>query len=271
MGAVLYRLLTGRSPHESATGTTDVIAAIAGTREIPPPRRLNPNLPADLDYITRKALRTEPEERYASVDAFSDDVRALLESKPVQARSGDAWYRTRKFVSRYWVPVLAAVLVIASLAAGLYVANRERAIAQQRFMDVRQLANKLFDIDSQARRLPGSSKTRQLIVDTSLEYLRRVAADVQHDPDLALEVANAYMRVARVQGVPISANLGQMDKAEQNLRIADGLVHSVLLSQPQIEPQSFGPRRSPMTECCWRDSTGETMRRWPLRGNRRNG
>jgi tetratricopeptide (TPR) repeat protein len=71
-----------------------------------------------------------------------------------------------------------------------------------------------------------------LIVDTSLEYLRRLAADVQGDPELTLELGNAYMRVARVQGVPISANLGQMDQAEQNLRIAQGFIDSVLVSQP---------------------------------------
>src|SRR6185312_3200298 len=134
---------------------------------------------------------------------------------------GDMWYRTRKFLRRYWMPLAAASTVVASLSIGLYVANRERNIAQQRFMDVRQLANKLFDIDSQIRQLSGSSKTRQLIVDTSLGYLRRLSADARHDPDLAVEVANAYMRVARVQGVPVSSNLGQMDQAERNLRIAD--------------------------------------------------
>ena len=51
-------------------------------------------------------------------------------------------------------------------------------------------------------------------------------------PSLTLELGNAYMRVARVQGVPISANLGQMEQAEQNLRIAEGFIQSVLASQP---------------------------------------
>src|SRR5207302_1705530 len=178
LGAVLYKLLTGQSPHESQARSS--------------------GLPTDVGYILRKALRQEPEERYASVEAFAGDVRAFLEWRPVQARTGDAWYRTRKFLRRYRMSVTAAALVIASLSAGLYVANRERALAQKRFVDVRQLANKLFDIDVQARQLPGSTVTRQLIVDTSLEYLRRLAADVRGDPELALEVGNAYMRVARV-------------------------------------------------------------------------
>jgi tetratricopeptide (TPR) repeat protein len=71
-----------------------------------------------------------------------------------------------------------------------------------------------------------------LIVDTSLEYLRRLTVDVRGDPGLALAVANAYMRVAEVQGVSIGANLGQLDQAEKNIRIAEGFIDSVLISQP---------------------------------------
>jgi tetratricopeptide (TPR) repeat protein len=126
----------------------------------------------------------------------------------------------------------AAALVIAGLSAGLYMVNRERAIAQRRFLEVRQLSNKLLDIDVEVRKLPGSTKSRQLIVDTSLEYLGRLGADVRGDPELSLEIGNAYMRVARVQGVPIAPNLGQMDQAEQNLRLAEGFIRPVLVSQP---------------------------------------
>jgi serine/threonine-protein kinase len=107
LGAVLYKILTGRSPHESDTYTSQAFEVIAGLREIPAPSLLNPKLPADLDYMLRKALRLKPEERYASVDAFANDIRAFLESRPIEARSGNGWHQTRKFVRRYWVPVSA--------------------------------------------------------------------------------------------------------------------------------------------------------------------
>jgi tetratricopeptide (TPR) repeat protein len=41
------------------------------------------------------------------------------------------------------------------------------------------------------------------------------------------------MRVGRVQGVPISANLGQTENAETNLQLAEGLIASVLQAQPR--------------------------------------
>jgi tetratricopeptide (TPR) repeat protein len=233
LGAVLYKLLTDRSPHESDAETGRAIDFITGARDILPPSRLNPKLRRDIDSILLKALRREPEERYASVEALTGDVRAFLEYRPVMARAGNLWYYMRRYMRRHWLPVASAALAFVALSVGLLVANREKAIAQQRFVQVRQLANKLFDIDYQVRQLPANTKARQLIVDTSLEYLRRLASNVQDDPELALDVGTAYMRVGRVQGVPISANLGQLDQAEQSLGMAEAAIHSVLVAQPR--------------------------------------
>ncbi|QOY90677.1 serine/threonine-protein kinase [Paludibaculum fermentans] len=225
LGAVLYKLLTGVAPPRNhQTGEAAALAA---------PSRINPEVPKDLDFVLRKALRTEPEERYSSVDEMAGDIRAVLAWRPVQARSGDIWYRTRRFLRRYWVPVAATAAVVASLSAGVYFANRERAIAERRFQDVRQLAGKLLDVDVEVAQLAGGAKARQLIVDMALEYLRRVSVDARMDPELSLEVATAYMRVARVQGVSISANLGQTDKSEQNERKAEELIQAVLAARPQ--------------------------------------
>ena len=230
LGAMLYHLLTGSSPHQF---TGDSPAAIAWTilnREIVPPGKIAGDIDSDLEIIVMKALRREAQERYPTVDQLADDLENYLESRPIRACKGDAWYRTRKFLRRNWIPVAAATLALTGMAAGMAVANHERTVAQRRFMDVRQLANRLFDIDAEARSFSGSTKTRQLIVDTSLEYLRRLAADSQGNPELALELGNAYMRVARVQGVPISQNLGQMQPAEQNLKTAEKFIEIALSS-----------------------------------------
>jgi tetratricopeptide (TPR) repeat protein len=233
LGAVLYLLLTGNPAHEFDGDSPEAFASIVATRDVVRPSQRMPEMRGDLEAILLKALRKDPQERYQTVERFAEDLQAFLDSRPVRARSGNAGYRARKFLQRYWVSLTAATIVIASLGVGLYAANRERAIAERRFADVRQLANKLFEIDVDVRRLPGSAQTRQLIVDTSLEYLRRLAQDVRGDPGLALELGTAYMRVARVQGVGVSAHLGQSEQAEQTLRTADGLLASVLTAQPE--------------------------------------
>ena len=78
LGAVLHKMLTGSSPHEADSRSN--LAAGAEAEEIAPPSRIDPNLPTDLDYILRKALSPEPDERYRSVDAFASDIRAFLGS-----------------------------------------------------------------------------------------------------------------------------------------------------------------------------------------------
>jgi serine/threonine protein kinase/tetratricopeptide (TPR) repeat protein len=234
LGALLYYLLTGKRVHEfeGEERSPDSIARAVTEREPARPSTWSPALKGDLDHILLKALRKDPQERYATVEQFAEDLHAFLESRTVRARSGNRWYRMRKFIRRYWLPVSAAAAVIASLAAGLYVANRERVIAERRFQDVRELSNRLFDIDAQVRELPGSTKARQLIVNTSLEYLQRLRADVRNDPDLALEVGSAYMEVAGAEGISSGPNLGQLDNADRDVGVADQLVQAVLKSRP---------------------------------------
>lgn len=220
LGAVLYRLLSGVPPRSHA----DRLRRSA----IRAPSRINSEVPEDFDFIVQKALRDEPEERYASVDEFAGDLRAALEWRTVQARSGNAWYRTRRFLRRHWLPVAAVIAIIVSLSTGIFVANRQRALAERRFVEVRQLAGKLFDIDEQIAPLPGALKARELIVDTSLDYLRRVSSGIRMDPDLTLEVATAYMRVARVQRVSV----GKSEQADDSEQKAQTLIEGLLKSRP---------------------------------------
>jgi hypothetical protein len=214
LGMILYRLLTGQLPEL-------------------PLKRLESSLPQDLYFVLAKALRPEPMERYASVDALLGDVSAVLESRPVEARAGSAWYRSRKFARRHWLPVTAAAAVIVSLGIGLFVANRERLAAERRFSQLRQLSNRLLKFDDQIRQLPGSTKVRQEIVSVSTDYLDGLSREARNDPNLKLELANGYMLTAQVQGVPISPNLGQFEAAKVNLAKAAAQAESVLAGSPE--------------------------------------
>jgi len=46
-------------------------------------------------------MRKEPERRYPSVAALSEDIRRFLDGRPVEARRGSAGYRAKKFVRRH--------------------------------------------------------------------------------------------------------------------------------------------------------------------------
>ena len=123
--------------------------------------RLRRQLAGDLDNIMLKALSKEPQRRYASVDQFSEDVRRHLAGLPVHGAQGHAGATAPPSSCAAIAPSSApASSTFAVLVAGIIgttwqarVARAERARAEQRFGDVRQLANAfLFDFhDSIAR------------------------------------------------------------------------------------------------------------------------
>ncbi len=232
LGAVLYLLLTGRSPHAAEAGETEAVEVLICSRETTPPSRVNRALRGDLDFILGKALRKEPESRYVAVDAFADDVRAFLESRPVHARSGSAWYLTQKFLRRQWLPAAVVAVAVVSLLGGLYAINRERLTAQNRFLQLRQLANKVLHFDSALSGLAGATKARQEIVAAGMEYLDGLSKEALSDHPLAMEASRGYMQLAQVQGVPTYSNLGQFANAKESLRKANGLLKGALAAEP---------------------------------------
>jgi len=173
-------------------------------------------------------LNKEPARRYASVDQFSEDVRRHLEGLPVLARPDTFGYRMAKFVRRNRAAVAAAALVTVALVTGIVatawqarIARRERAIAEQRFDDVRQLANvALLDIHDSIRDLPGSTPARQMLVVKGLEYLDKLSRDAGNRVDLRRELASAYLKIGDVQGRPFHPNLGDTAGALASYRKA---------------------------------------------------
>lgn len=96
LGMILYELLCGRRPYEIlGTGLADAVNVICEE----PPRSLSRGwsgtrgLDADVETVVAKALEKDPERRYGSVAAFSDDIERYLSSQPVIARAPSRAYR----------------------------------------------------------------------------------------------------------------------------------------------------------------------------------
>ncbi len=200
----------------------------ARTSEI---ERLRKRLSGDLDNIVLKALSKEAPRRYASVDQFAEDLRRHLAGLPVSARKDTLSYRAGKFLQRNRAAVAAGALILVALIAGIIgttwqaqVARRERVRAEQRFDDVRRLANtSLFELHDAIRDLPGSTPARQLLVTNGLQYLDKLARDAGDRPDLQRELAGAYVKVGDVQGRPFNPNLGDTAGALASYKKATGI------------------------------------------------
>jgi serine/threonine-protein kinase len=78
LGVVLYELLTGRRPF---TGETPYAVATARLGRPPPdPRADDPELPAELAHIARRAMAESPSDRFATAAELRDALRAWLQA-----------------------------------------------------------------------------------------------------------------------------------------------------------------------------------------------
>jgi len=238
LGVLLHVLLSGHHPSEPhLEQPADLLRAIT---EIDPPRmssrvegRLRQTLAGDLDAVVAMALRKVPEERYASADALASDLRRYLAHEPVVARGPSAVYRAAKFVRRHRWPVAATAAVVGLLIVSQVTTERARRAADRRFAQLRGLSAQVFALDSRLINVAGSTGAREALVAMSLDYLTGLAADARTDRTLLLEVIDHYVRVAEIQGVPMSPSLGKIDDAERSLATADDLVETVLAADPQ--------------------------------------
>jgi len=248
LGAVLFELLTGHKAHSFSSYTLpELVRVICDSEPLAPseaaPRRLARSLRGDLDNIVLTALRKEPSRRYASAEQLALDVERHLDGRPVSAR-GDSWrYLAGKFVRRNRLAVAAAALIFVSLLAGIGGTLWQARRAERRFAQVRSLANTfLFKFHDEIRDLPGSTRARQLVATTALEYLDNLSADAQNDTQLQMELAEAYEKVGDVLGNPRDSNLGRTDEAlasyEKSLQLrlaARDEVHEVTASRALLQ------------------------------------
>lgn len=152
LGVLLYVLLTGQHPagtdrrspadlvkaivETEPTRPSDVVVAMKenteetttnAARRTTTPDKLSRLLRGDLDTIVAKALKKNPQERYASATALADDLRRYLKHEPISARPDTLAYRARKFVRRN-----RAVVALAALACGAAIAGIAGTLVQAR-------------------------------------------------------------------------------------------------------------------------------------------
>ena len=215
LGVLLYRLLTRVSPYAGAKEfASDPIRVICEYE--PPPASTAGNLTkrdravleGDLDTIIQKAMQKEAGRRYPTVHALAADIERHRKGLPIEARPASFWYRAAKFIRRNAVGVSAAAIVVLAITGGLVStsiyarqAHFEQQRAQRELSALRKLSQTfLFEFDDAIRNLPGSSAARQLVIQRTVEYLDKVAAEASDDPVLLNDLAGAYTHVAEISG-----------------------------------------------------------------------
>lgn len=206
LGVILHELLTGQGLWPAA-GSAIAHALLRVHAEEPPApsarcrgaqaRRLR----GDLDAIVLRALRNDPAQRYASVEAMAADLRAWQQGLPVQARGAALGYRIGRTLRRHRWWFASGAAVFASLLLGLVAfawqareAATERDVARreaERADAVRQYLTLMFRA---AGDLPqGASLTAKAVLDQAAARIGdEFGADPQRHADVVIALAELY-------------------------------------------------------------------------------
>jgi eukaryotic-like serine/threonine-protein kinase len=177
LGVVLYELLTGEPPLDSArlrSSAWDEMLRLIRETDPPRPSTRVATEPAggrratlsaaalrgDLDWIVMCCLEKDRARRYQTAEGLAADIRRHLGGQPVTAAPPSRMYLLRKFVGRHRAGVGAATAAAASLVIGLSaalwqagIAARQRDAAEARRKETEQVAEfqaaQLRDIDPQ--------------------------------------------------------------------------------------------------------------------------
>jgi serine/threonine protein kinase/Tol biopolymer transport system component len=106
LGALLYRLLTGRLPFEG--NSRQVIEGIRHAQP-PKPSTFRPGLDAKLESICLKALAKNPDQRYRSAGEFADTLRSY--SQPNSRGKKKPWIAVAIALSLFIGGLLAGIII----------------------------------------------------------------------------------------------------------------------------------------------------------------
>lgn len=232
LGVVLYQLLTGRLPYTFDAADLHAVAATITTRPagrlehgigVGEPGEIGERLQqrdtnlrtfrrfvrGDLSRIVQTALAKEPERRYPSVQAFSDDLERFLAGRPVAVSGDSLGYRGRKFVRRNAAAVVVAALLTTGLlgttAFALHSAGQERqqrdaALAEvRRGNAIREYVQLMFR--SAAERTGTERPTAQDVLKSGVD---RLFSEFDTEPaaarPVAIMLAELYMELGDWEG-----------------------------------------------------------------------
>jgi tetratricopeptide (TPR) repeat protein len=238
LGVTLYELLVLR-PAVDGKDRGEILQRIT-TEEPAPPRHLDRAIPGDLETVVLKAMAKEPAERYATAQELADDLRRVLEDRPIQARRPTPVQRLRKWVRRHQAVVVTATvgLIVAVIVAagGIGWVLRDHAAQRSQSGDEARQALQELEALRAERRWPEAvevaRRAERLLASgrgdpDQLQRVRELLRDLQMAQDLeeirgqegdAFEFAQVerdYARSFQRFGIDVE----ELDPAEAALRI----------------------------------------------------
>jgi serine/threonine protein kinase len=233
LGAILYEMLTGRSPF-GGVDFSETMEQVR-TQSPVPPRRLQPKTPRDLETICLKCLEKDPARRYGSAQGLADDLGRFLDGRPILARPVHPVERAWRWCKRK--PGLAASLASLALVTifGFIpitwlwrVASREQFAAEENLSRLTQTLDRYSGFanrtDRRSRELDAAREQALVEVRNELENL-----DAKYHDNSRVQIS-LIMGLIRVS--EIEADLRKPEAAAHAIRKAIDRAEAFLKEDP---------------------------------------
>lgn len=277
LGAILYELLTGRTPLGSESPGYEETLRRIRLEEAPKPSatasdsnaasrgsdatRLRKTLRGDLDWITLKALEKDRRHRYETATALAADLRRYLDREPVSAAAPTWTYRFSKFAHRQKAAFVTSGLVSIALIAGTGVSlwqaaeakrarissDENRAHAHANFNQAREAVEKYLTQVADDPRLKEADfhDLRKELLETAIPFYEKLSAYTGADADLRYDKSQALGNLGDLYN-----ELGESLKALASFREAIRIDEELLKEFPgnvayrealALHSNNFGP------------------------------
>lgn len=238
LGVTLYRMLTGVAPFRGAPHA--IVQQMRGAN-LTPPRRLEPQIPRDLESICLKALANDPNRRYADGNEFAADLQRFLQGEPTLARPLSVWHQVGRWVARNPRQALAAaslalalltLFVGALVSSAVFARQRQQVIDSKRAADFARLQRIL---EASPALLPALLDFEDIDRQRALPLLRKWVSDPQRDDQSRLNAAVALAELGEPQtDVLIQGVLHASLQPEQCQNLIRGLRHDAIIARERL-------------------------------------
>jgi eukaryotic-like serine/threonine-protein kinase len=247
LGVILYELLTGLRPIDagqlqkagllemfriikevepsrpstrlSSEGSAASLAALRHTD----PKRLTSLLRGELDWVVMRCLEKQRDRRYETANGLGRDIKRYLADEPVEARPPTVAYRLQKFIRRNQGRVIAAVLVLLALVAGIVGTSWGMITARQ-----------ALDAEAAERRLAEQARVTAESEKDQKERERKRADDERRRAD---EKAADALSAKRLANQSAAKALAEKERAEEERRRANAKAAEAMSEKERAEEE----------------------------------
>ncbi len=231
LGATLYELLAGKPPQEGSD-IMDLLKQIA-MEEVKPLRKIDPQIPIDLETIVMKCLEKEPQRRYDSAKALADDLQRYLAGEPIEAKQADMLYRLQRLAIKHKVVVIPSAIILVILvtfAVQIHFTNLRVERENKLNREIGAQLEEIEHITRHSHMLPLHDINREMaLVKQQIEELEIKVKELDKDgPAKHYALGRAYQEIDKTQEALRELELA-WQKGYQEPKVAYAL--GILLSQ----------------------------------------